>query len=204
MSDAIPEWAREKFEERKRRSEMNDDTWMTEGSIFSQEDKAIMSNLSKMGDHLKELKQKVEEAEEALDAAKKEYEHWANVVLPQEMFSCGVESLSLANGGTISLKRNFYCQPNKNADDRKIMSDWLREHGGAHLIVSEAIVDPEDKDNLISAGIPFTENTSINTQRLKAFLKDGIGVSSGQQKFTIDDIPKCMHFQEVTVADISS
>lgn len=183
---------------------MSEDTWMTEASIFSKDDKEILGNLSKMGEHLKSLKAKVEEAEEALSRAKKEYEHWANVVLPQEMYSLGVESLTLSTGGSISLKRNFYCQPNKNADDRKVMAEWLREHGGGHLIVAEAQVDAEDVPLLRDAGIPFIESESVNTNKLKAFLKDGIGVSSGQQRFTIDEIPRCMHFQEVTIAEISS
>lgn len=182
---------------------MSDDTWMTETSFISEGDKEVMKNLSSMGEHLKKLRARVEEAEEALERAKKEYDHWANNILPQEMYSCGVESLTLSSGGTISLKRNFYCSPNKNADDRKIMSDWLKEHGGAHLIVNEATVDGEDIAKLQEAGVPFVESTNINTLKLKAFLKDGIGVSSGQQRFTIDDIPKCMHFQEVTTADIS-
>ena len=183
---------------------MSDDTWMTGESIFSESDREFMGNLSKMGEHLKDLKAAVEKAEEEFAKAKKEYEHWANVVLPQEMYSMGVESLTLANGGSIKLKRNFYCQPNKNADDRKVMFDWLREHGGAHLIVEEAQVDTENVQRLKDAGIPYVETSTVNTQRLKAWLKDGIGVSSGQQRFTIDDIPRCMHFQEVTVADIDA
>ena len=61
---------------------------------------------------------------------------------------------------------------------------------------------PQDVPLLKEAGIPYVESESVNTNKLKAFLKDGIGVSTGQQRFTIDDIPKCMHFQEVTVADI--
>ena len=181
---------------------MSDDTWMTGETIFSSDDKEFMGNLSKMGEHLKRLKARVIEAEDALARARKEYEHWANVVLPQEMYSMGVESLTLSSGGSISLKRNFYCQPNKNADDRKVMLDWLRENGGAHLIVEEAQVDTDNVPLLRDAGIPFTETSSVNTQRLKAWLKDGIGVSTGQQRFTIEDIPRCMHFQEVTVADI--
>ena len=181
---------------------MGDDTWMTGETIFSDSDKEFMKNLSTMGEHLKALKARVVEAEDALAQAKKEYEHWANVVLPQEMYSMGVESMTLSSGGSISLKRNFYCQPNKNAEDRKVMLDWLREHGGSHLIVEEAQVDTENVQKLEDAGIPFVETSTVNTQRLKAWLKDGIGVSSGQQKFAIDEIPRCMHFQEVTVADI--
>ena len=181
---------------------MADDTWMTEESIFSSEDKGFMKNLSAMGEHLRALKARVVEAEDALAQAKKEYEHWANVVLPQEMYAMGVESLTLSSGDSIRLKRNFYCQPNKNADDRRVMLEWLRANGGSHLIVDEAQVDKENVDLLREAGIPFVETSSVNTQKLKAWLKDGIGVSTGQQRFTIDDIPRCMHFQEVTVADI--
>ena len=181
---------------------MADDTWMAGESIFSESDREFMGNLSKMGERLKALKAAVESAEEELARAKKEYEHWANQVLPQEMYAMGVESLTLSSGGSIFLKRNFYCQPNKNAEDRKVMLDWLREHGGAHLIVEEAQVDTENVQKLKDAGIPYVETSTVNTNKLKAWLKDGIGVSSGQQRFTIDEVPRCMHFQEVTVADI--
>ena len=183
---------------------MADDTWMAEESIFSESDREFMGNLSKMGERLKALKAAVEKAEEELARAKKEYEHWANQVLPQEMYAMGVESLTLSSGGSISLKRNFYCQPNKNAEDRKVMLDWLREHGGSHLIVEEAQVDTDNVPLLKQAGIPYVETSTVNTQRLKAWLKDGIGVSTGQQRFAIEDVPRCMHFQEVTIAEIKS
>ena len=54
---------------------------------ISSEDKNVLKNLSQMGERLKALKQKMLEAAELADAAKKEYEHYANVVVPQEMFS---------------------------------------------------------------------------------------------------------------------
>ena len=181
---------------------MSDDTWMAEESIFTKDDKEFMKSLSSMGEHLRQLKEAVIEAEEALARAKKEYEHWANVILPQEMYSMGVESITLSTGGSIRLKRNFYCQPNKNAEDRKVMLDWLRAHGGSHLIVEEAQVDTDNVPLLKQAGIPYVETSTVNTQRLKAWLKDGIGVSTGQQRFAIEDVPRCVHFQEVTVADI--
>ena len=183
---------------------MSDDAWMTDKSIFNSDDKEFMKNLSAMGEHLRQLKAAVIEAEDALARAKKEYEHWANVVLPQEMYSMGVESITLSTGDSIRLRRNFYCQPNKNAEDRKIMLDWLREHGGAHLIVEEAQVDTDNVPLLREAGIPFVETSTVNTHKLKAWLKDGIGASTGQQRFAIEDVPRCMHFQEVTVADIDA
>lgn len=165
-------------------------------------DRQVLKHLAEMGEQLKKLKARQLEAEELALAAKKEYEHYANVVIPSEMHSCGVESLSLASGGSLRIKHSFYCQPNKNEADRKTMVDWLRAHGGGHIVEQSAAVSTADISKLTDNGIPFIENTSVNTQRLKSFLKDGIGATTGVQQFSIDDIPACMHFQEVTTVEL--
>ena len=169
---------------------------------IEQSDKSVLKHLSEMGEQLKKLKMKQLAAEEEADRAKKEYEHYANVVIPSEMHSCGVDSISLSTGGKLSLKHNFYCQPNKNAEDRKKIVEWLRAHGGGHIIQHDATVSADDFNQLEDSGIPFIENTSVNTAKLKSFLKDGIGATTGVQQFTIDDIPACMHFQEVTTVEL--
>lgn len=166
-------------------------------------DKNVLKNLSKMGEQLKTLKLRMLEAQANADAAKKEYEHYANVVLPTEMFSAGVDSLSLTSGGNITVKRNFYCQPNKNAKDRATMAAWLRENGGEYLIKSNAKVSMDDMDSLKDNNIPFIEETDINTNSLKSFLKDKIGATTGVQQIKVEDIPDCIHFQEVTSVDLT-
>lgn len=166
-------------------------------------DKQVLKHLSEMGEQLKKLKEKQIAAEAAAEQAKKEYEHYAKVVIPSEMHSCGVNSISLATGGVLSLKHNFYCQPNKNLEDRRKIVEWLRANNGGHLVEHNATVSAEDMDKLDENGIPFIENTNVNTNKLKSFLKDGIGATSGVQQFTIDDIPACIHFQEVTTVDIT-
>lgn len=166
-------------------------------------DKQVLKRLSDMGEQLKQLKIKQMEAETAAEQAKKEYEHYAHVVLPAEMRACGVDSISLSSGGTMSIKHNFYCQPNKNSSDRKIIADWLHAHGGAHLIEHDATVSADDIDKLDAEGIPYIENAVVNTSRLKSFLKDGIGATSGVQQFTVEDIPACIHFQEVNTVEIN-
>lgn len=169
----------------------------------SETDGQVLKNLAEMGEHLKKLKAKQLAAEEAAAVAKKEYEHYANVVVPQEMFAAGIESVCLQTGGELKLKHNFYCQPNKNEADRKVIVEWLRSHGGGHLVQHDATVAADDYDKLSEAGIPFIENTSVNTQKLKSFLKDGIGATTGVQQFFIEDIPPCCHFQEIVTVDIS-
>lgn len=166
------------------------------------EDKQVLSNLSQMGEHLKDLKLKMIAAQDEADRAKKEYEHYANVILPQEMFSVGIESLTLANGGTIKVQHKYYCQPNKNDADKQIMANWLREHNGEDIIKESASVDSHDIDRLKESGIPFIGKSDINTNSLKAFLVKGLGVNSGVQQFSIEDIPACMHFQQVTFTEL--
>lgn len=165
-------------------------------------DKNVLKNLSTMGEKLKELQLKMLEAQAVAEQAKKAYEHYANVIIPQEMFSAGVDSIGLASGGSLKVKRNFYCQPNKNAEDRKKIVEWLRANGGEHLVKHDASVSAEDMDKLEENGIPFIENTNVNTTSLKAFLKDKIGATTGVQQIDISDIPACIHFQEVTTVEL--
>ena len=170
--------------------------------VISTQDKGVLKNLSAMGEKLKELQVKMLEAQATAEQAKKEFEHYANVIIPQEMFSAGVDSIGLASGGMLKVKRNFYCQPNKNEADRRKIVEWLRANGGGHLVKHDASVSAEDMDKLEQNGIPFIENTSVNTTSLKAFLKDKIGATTGVQQITVEEIPACIHFQEVTTVEL--
>lgn len=179
----------------------NDFDYLTENAISGQ-DKGVLKNLSTMGEKLKELQCVMLAAQAEADRAKKEFEHYANVVIPQEMFSAGVDSIGLSSGGSLKIKRNFYCQPNKNPEDRKKIAEWLRANDGGHLVKHNATVDPSDIDRLEQNGIPYIENTTVNTTSLKAFLKDKIGATTGVQQITVEDIPACIHFQEITAVEI--
>lgn len=173
-----------------------------ENTTIADSDKSVLKNLSKMGEKLKELQVAMLAAQAEAERTKKEFEHYANVLIPMEMFSAGVESIGLASGGMLKVKRNFYCQPNKNDADKKIIADWLRANGGDYLIKHAASVSAQDMAKLDAQGIPYIENTSVNTTSLKAFIKDKLGVTTGVQQITVDDIPKCVHFQEVTTVEL--
>lgn len=171
-------------------------------SGISEQDQGVLKNLSQMGEKLKELQLKMIETAEIAEQAKKEFEHFANVIIPQEMFSAGVDSIGLSSGGMLRVKHNFYCQPNKNPEDRKRIVEWLRANGGGHLVKHDASVSAEDMDKLEQNHIPYIENTNVNTTSLKAFLKDKIGATTGIQQITVDEIPECIHFQEVTTVEL--
>lgn len=169
---------------------------------FDEQDRGVLKNLGEMGEKLKALKAEYLQAQELADKAKKIYEHYANITLPNEMYALGVDSITLASGGKISVKRNFYCNPNKNVEDKAKIVAWLRENGGGHLVEHDATVAAESMALLKKQHIPFVENTSVNTNSLKAFLKDKLGVTTGVQQIQISDIPSCIHFQEVNTVDL--
>lgn len=181
---------------------MPDDLDFLEDETITQTDQNVLKNLSQMGETLKALKVKMLTAQAEADQAKKEYEHYANVLIPQQMFSAGVDCIGLASGGMLKVKRNFYCQPNKNAEDRKKIVEWLRANGGDYLVKHNASVSAEDMKKLEVNGIPFIENTDVNTTSLKSFIKDKLGVTTGVQQLSIEDIPTCIHFQEVTTTEL--
>lgn len=167
------------------------------------QDKKVLSNLSKLGLQLKKLQEDMEKKEKEFERAKKAFQHFANVVVPQQMYAAGVDSVSLSGGGTLRIKYSYYCQPNKNEADQKVIAEWLKAHKGEHLIEHKAAVSPDDISLLKENDIPYIESSSVNTIRLKAFLKDGIGVTTGQQQFTLDEIPKCIHFQVIPTVEIT-
>ena len=115
-------------------------------SGIQEQDKGVLKNLSTMGEKLKELKLAMDIKAAEAEQAKKAYEHFANVIIPQEMFSAGVESIGLSSGGSLKVKRNYYCQPNKNEEDRRTIVKWLRENGGGHLVKHDASVSAADME----------------------------------------------------------
>jgi len=173
--------------------------------ITSDTDQNVLKNLSQMGEHLKQLRNKMLEAEALYERAKKEHDYYAHSVLPMEMFNAGVSDLTLMSGGRMTYERKFYCQPNKNDADKKIIADWLRTNGGDSLVKERALVDSTYLDALHKARIPCTEVDEINTNSLKAFIKDKLGASNnGIAQIAMDDIPACIHFQEVGVVNIDT
>lgn len=179
---------------------MTDYDYLNEG--FKTE--AMLQDMANVGNTLKELKLKMLETAAAADAAAKEYKHYAEVVVPMQMKSLGLDSIRLASGGTLSVVHNIYCQPNKNEKDKKIIADWLAEHNGEHLVKQEATVSQDSLGDLAEAGIPFAVTASINTNSLKAFIKNALGLTKGSVKtIDIDDIPACIHFSMVDTVEVT-
>jgi hypothetical protein len=177
---------------------MSDDYSFMEG--LTQEDTGVLKNIAEMGQRLKELALDAELKEIAAKEAKTAYDQYRTMTLPAAMFSAGVRDVTLNDGSRIVVNTKVYCSPNKNDNDRKIMREWLQAHGGESLLKEQLIVDGQFAERV--ADIPHAVLTDINTNSLKAWLKDQLGLNNGTPQFNAEDIPPCMHFvqlDEVTI-----
>ena len=170
----------------------------------SESDKQVLGNIRDMAQHLKDLALNVVSAEAALKEAKEAYDNYRFKVLPTEMLSAGIQTVTLEDGSTISIKNKFYCNPNKNEEDRRAIAAWLKQRGAEHLIKTSAVVDGAQLDKLKDADVPYVEMLYMNTNSLKAWIKSQLGVDGGDVHFNIADIPECIHFSQVDEAEIKA
>lgn len=175
-----------------------------DSGIEQLQSESVLSDLANVGNKLKELKLRMLETAAAAEQAAKEYKHYAEVIIPMQMKSVGLDSIKLASGGTLSVVHNVYCQPNKNEKDRKAIAEWLMSLNGEHLVKREATVGQDSLADLDANGIPYAVATSVNTNSLKAFIKNALGLTKGSVKqIDIEDIPACIHFSMVDVVEVT-
>ena len=170
--------------------------------LVTEKDQTVLKNLADMGSHLETLLNNMLQKEAEYEAAKDQYEHFKNNILPDAMFTAGVSSLELLSGNTIKTTTSFHCSPNKNEADRAKLVAWLQEHGGDYLVSKQAVVDGTAIQDLKEKHIPYIEKDDMNTNKVKAFLKGLLGEGTGVAQIDITDIPKEFNFTKLVTADI--
>lgn len=166
-----------------------DNSWMDEVEV-----KPFMEEVNSQIKRLTDFKWKMEQAQEALDKATKEYEDYVHNTFCQVFRANGLESFRLSDGTRINVITKTSCSINKNDKDKEAVAQWLREHGASELVKSELHVTSEHKQELDFMGIPNEETTTMNTNSVKAWLIDQLGQKGGVAQITVEDIPKGIHF----------
>jgi hypothetical protein len=163
----------------------------------------LLKEIKDKAQHLVNLYRVMTEAEEAYEAAKKAYEMYAYITLPNEMKLNGISLIQTTGGDAVRINTKYYCSPNKNETDRAEIREWLRGRGGDSLIKERLIVPQSAFEQLKASGIPFDEDSEVNTNSLKAWIKGELGASGrGIATLSIEDIPKCIHFMERDEAEV--
>jgi sulfatase maturation enzyme AslB (radical SAM superfamily) len=173
-----------------------------EGAL-SPESISIMNDLKVMAETLVKLEFNYVTANEKAEQAKKIYDEYRCITLPNAFRLAGFSSVETTSGARVEVKREYHCSPNKNESDQDTMCNWLEKEGGGDLIKRQANVDSAQIPKLIQYAIPHTQKREVNTQSLKAWLKRALGEDKNVATIKLEDIPPCLHFICVDAAEVS-
>lgn len=154
----------------------------------------LMAQIQEHVKKLRALQWAMIQAEEAFKQAEKEYNDYSRTVMPDLFKMNGLDSLSLEDGSLVRVVTKTTCSINKGDVDRANVAKWLREHGAPQLVKSECIVPPSQIEKLKAAAIIYQEETTMNTNSVKAFVLDQLGQKGAPATITKDDLPKGLNF----------
>jgi len=89
---------------------------------------------------LKALQDDIERAEEHVDNLKKMADDISSRVIPELLAEQGLTSLKLADGSSVTVKREYRCTLPKEDGRREAAYNWLRENGLGDIIKNNVIV----------------------------------------------------------------
>lgn len=165
--------------------------------------KGLMQQIQSHVQKLRNLQWKMLEAEEAYKNAEKEYLEYSRNVMPDLFKMNGLDALRLDDGAMVRVVTKTNCSINKNEADRNNVAQWLKDHGGDSLIKSECIVPPSQIPALQDSGITYQEETTMNTNSVKAFVLDQLGQKGSPATITKEDLPKGLNFFQFDEMEIT-
>ena len=89
---------------------------------------------------LKALQDDIDRAEEHVDNLKKMADDISSRVIPELLAEQGLSSLKLADGSSVTVKREYRCTLPKEDERRQSAYNWLRENGLGDIIKNNVIV----------------------------------------------------------------
>ncbi len=89
---------------------------------------------------LKALQDDIERAEEKVDSLKKMADDISSRVIPELLAEQGLTSLKLADGSSVTVKREYRCTLPKEDERRQSAYNWLRENGLGDIIKNNVSV----------------------------------------------------------------
>ena len=163
----------------------------------------LMAQIQEHVSKLKKLKWDVELKTEALKKAQDAYDDFSQHVLPDLFKMNGLDMLRTEDGSVVRVITTTRCSINKNDADKQNVAEWLRKHNGETLVKSECICPSSQLDALKRAGIIYQEETTMNTNAVKAFLLDQLGQKGAPAVITKEDLPKGLNFYQYDEMEIT-
>lgn len=163
----------------------------------------LMKQIQEHVAKLKKLKWDVELATEALKKAQDAYDDFSQHVLPDLFKMNGLDMLRTDDGAIVRVITTTRCSINKNDADKQNVAEWLRKHNGEALVKSECVCPSSQLQALKNAGIIYQEETTMNTNAVKAFLLDQLGQKGSPAVISKEDLPKGLNFYQYDEMEIT-
>jgi len=152
---------------------------------------------------LKELQDEIEEQEKMLETIKEKAKVISEKVIPELLAEQGLSSLKLADGSSVTVKREYRCTLPKDDIKREEAYKWLRENGMGDIIKNNVSVtfgrDEDDKakrlfDLAASNGFNPNQKSDVAWNTLTALfeerVKSGLDMPSSVFSTWIKDTTK--------------
>jgi len=132
---------------------------------------------------LKNLQDDIERAEEHVDNLKKMADDISSRVIPELLAEQGLTSLKLADGSSVTVKREYRCTLPKEDERRQSAYNWLRENGLGDIIKNNVIVTfgrgEDDKaqrllDLAVSNGFEPNQKSDVAWNTLTALFQERV------------------------------
>ena len=162
--------------------------------------------MAQIKEHVKTLRQKqwaMIQAEEALKKATDDYNNYSRTVMPDLFKMNGLDLLQMDDGAIVRVVTKTNCSINKNDTEKANVAKWLREHNGAELVKSECIVPVSQVPLMKQAGVIYEEQTTMNTNAVKAFLLDQLGQKGSPATITKEDLPHGLNFYQFDEMEVT-
>lgn len=160
-----------------------------------------MEEAAELSRRLMEAESKVAAAEEVLKQAKAEYDNLAMKIIPEFYKANGISKLSLADGTVLSVEQKITCSPKK--ESRTALVQWLKSNGGGDLVKEELVVNDVFADRLKELAVPFTAKSEVNTNSLKSWLSEQLGLKAGcVSRMNYEDIPDFVNFYRYNITNV--
>ena len=161
-----------------------------------------MEEAAELSRQLSEAEKLMLEAEKAYQQAKIAYEHLAMDVIPEFYKANGISKMCLDDGTVLSVEQKITCSPRK--DSKTELIKWLKSKGGADLVKEELSVNSVFADKLKELGVPFAAKGDVNTNSLKSWLSEQLGLKAGSvSRMNYEDIPDFVNFYRYNTTVVS-
>ena len=103
-------------------------------------EKTDIESLALQCQRLQDIEHQIQNSEEHTKNLKIMYDQISSEIIPNMLAEQGLQSLKLADGSSVEVKRKYSCTLPKDEDKKRQAYEWLRSNGLGDLIKNEVAV----------------------------------------------------------------